>query len=114
QPRRPFAVFARFRPGWREGGEFRVTTDRSGGQTSGRSGILADIVAQQDDKGGKPPSSPGRHPINLPGGPITEDEIPRDPADLFDAIIVDERTTALGVASRPGAIPPMPTIPPIE
>ncbi|MBZ5713112.1 tetratricopeptide repeat protein [Nannocystis pusilla] len=71
-------------------------------------------MAQQDDKGGKPPSSPGRPPITLPGGPLTEDEIPRDPADLFDAIIVDERATGLGVATRPGAIPPMPTMPPLE
>ncbi|MCY1006473.1 hypothetical protein OV079_13075 [Nannocystis pusilla] len=71
-------------------------------------------MAQQDDKGGKPASSPGRPPINLPGGPLRDDEIPRDPADLFDAIIVDERATGLGVAARPGAIPPMPTIPPIE
>lgn len=70
-------------------------------------------MAQQDDKGAKPASSPGRSPVTLPGGPLREDEIPRDPADLFDAIIVDDAKASAPPRPSP-IVPPLPTVPELE
>ncbi len=74
-------------------------------------------MPQRDDQGPKSPSSagpPAGTGSRLPEVPGTHDDFPRDAADLFDAIIVDEpaRPVYVPMARPPGESAGEPVLPP--